>query len=195
MRIFLWRVLALVCLLEAGLAALIWLHWGFGDNGLRLGARYSARISFDLLIVVFTIGPLAALTGLRLLGEWARRGRALGLGFALAHFLHLAWLSAFLLSSGTEPSAPTVIFGGLGYALLAAMVLTSNDAARRRMGAGWKWLHRSGLYYLWFIFTYTYVGRLGRDGGFALGLAVALSALGLRLWALVKARHAKPKAG
>jgi hypothetical protein len=46
----------------------------------------------------------------------------------------------------------TFVASSLAYALLLAMVLTSNSAAQRRMGRGWTWLHRTGMWVFLVIF-------------------------------------------
>jgi DMSO/TMAO reductase YedYZ heme-binding membrane subunit len=86
-------------------------------------------------------------------------------------------------------------FGGLGYVLLAAMVATSNDAAVARLGVRrWRRLHLFGLYYLWFIFAYTFLGSVLEGQPRAAPAAfVALFALALvaRLW--LRRRGAAPR--
>ena len=79
----------------------------------------------------------------------------------------------------------SLIGGGLGYALILAMALTSTDAAQRAMGRWWKRLHRVGIWYVFLIFAQSYAGRLAKFGEHvpegAYGLIVLLTALALRL--------------
>lgn len=169
--------------LAAALAILAYAGHGGGDEGLRMAARYSARLSFLMFLFVFLLRPLStAMPGLRSL---RRDRRGFGLAFAAAHFVHLAALIAYLAAIGEPPNPITVIFGGFGYVLLAAMALTSTDAAMRALGpARWRLLHTVGLYYLWFIFAYTYLGRVQRSPEMAeywLLLAAAVGALAVRL--------------
>ena len=49
--------------------------------------------------------------------------------------------------------------GGLAYAKIYLMALTSNDASQRALGKGWKWLHRIGIHYIWLIFAISYLSR------------------------------------
>jgi DMSO/TMAO reductase YedYZ heme-binding membrane subunit len=89
-----------------------------------------------------------------------------------------------------------LLLGGLGYVVLLALVLTSNDAAVKRLGARWKTLHRFGVHYLWLIFTLTYLGRIAEPNPSSQSyvlFALALGAAALRLAGFVKGRG-QPKA-
>lgn len=157
--------------------------WGHGEGlqGLVMAARYTARLAFALFLVVFLARPLAGLIA----APWLlRERRGLGLAFAGAHFTHLAALTATLVALGEPPALLTAVFGGFGYLVLLAMVVTSTDAARRAMGRGWSALHRFGVYYLWFIFAVTYLRRvMGRPdmAEYWVLLGIALAALAWRL--------------
>jgi hypothetical protein len=169
---------------------------GGDTHGWVMAARYTARLAFVLFMIVFLLAPAMRVTGAALLRPAMRERRGLGLAFAAAHFTHLAALIMALVALGEAPALLTVIFGGFGYVLLAAMALTSNDAALRRIGPQtWRRLHTFGLYYLWFIFTYTYLGRVQRSPEMVeywllLGLAVLV--LAFRLGAPYLARRRMP---
>lgn len=184
---------ALLLGLAAGLAALV-LGLQLGGDTVeqwQLAARYTARIGFFLLMIVFTASSLAALWP----SDWTRRllrdRRWWGLGFAACHTVHLAALLTRSRLAG-EPIEPTsLIGGGLAYVLLFAMVLTSTAAAQRALGRNWKRLHKLGIYYLWLIFLQTYLGRIGDPASRAVGIVlsvVALAAWGLRIAAWLKVR-------
>jgi DMSO/TMAO reductase YedYZ heme-binding membrane subunit len=85
----------------------------------------------------------------------------------------------------------TLIGGGGAYVLLAAMVATSNDASVRALGIRtWKRLHTVGLYWLWFIFAFSYLGRVAEGQiGFVWLLAASLAGLGLRIAARIRHRR------
>jgi DMSO/TMAO reductase YedYZ heme-binding membrane subunit len=60
-----------------------------------------------------------------------------------------------------NPGIVTLIGGGLGYVLIYAMALTSNDSAVKKLGLKrWKQIHRFGANYIGVIFAFTYVGKL-----------------------------------
>jgi len=158
-----------------------WLH----------AARYTARFSFELFVVVFVARPLHQLMPSGTTRWLVRNRRGLGLAFATAHFIHLYALVRFNVAAENVPDAVTLIFGGAAYVLLAAMVATSNDASVRRLGPrNWKRLHTVGMYWLWFIFFQSYAGRVA-DGqrGFVWLLGIAVAALLLRIAAHLKHRR------
>lgn len=181
-----WIALAMGLGLAGGLAAVaIGRGWGTPElDGRVLAARYTARFAFLLFLPVYLastwhrLAPSAA-------SRWAlRRRRALGLGFASAHTVHLAALLAAVRASGEAMAPETAIVGGGAYAMTFAMAATSNDAAVRALGRHWRTLHRIGIHWIWFVFAFSYTGRLAEGRlFFAPFVAAALGALGLRIMA------------
>lgn len=156
--------------------------------GWQMAARYTARLSFFLFLIVYMISPLTrVVTDIPLLQTARRERRGLGLAFAGAHFVHLGALITAIALSDKPPALLTVIFGGFGYVLIAAMALTSNDAAVRRLGVNWRRLHTFGLHYVWFIFAITYARRIAAfpdmlEYKVLLGLAFAALAFRVAVW-------------
>ena len=158
----------------------------------QLAARYTARAAFALFIVTFSASALARLWPGEITRGLLRRRRQWGLGFALAHTIHLAALIHYFRESGEIPQTATVIGGGFAYLLMFAMAATSNDRSVRAMGAWWKRLHKVGIHYIWFNFALTYLGRIFRDGTEAQRLLLfpaCLAALGLRIAAALSVRR------
>jgi methionine sulfoxide reductase heme-binding subunit len=160
---------------------------GLTPGALQLAARYTARLSFLWFLMVFVTRPLA-IRWPRPVTRWMlRRRRHLGLTFALAHTIHLAALSAFIIVSGRPANRVTVVVGGFGYVVLALMAATSNDTSVRLLGAKWKRLHTFGLYYLLFVFVATYLSRFTAPRPpeplpiYAALLMLAAGAIGLRI--------------
>jgi DMSO/TMAO reductase YedYZ heme-binding membrane subunit len=160
-------------------------------EGWRLAARHTARLAFLCFLPVYVasawhrLAPGAA-------SRWAMRNRrSLGLGFATAHGVHLVALVAYNALAGQRPDAATLIGGGGAYVALLAMVATSNDAAVRRLGARrWKRLHAVGIHWLWFVFAFSYAGRVAEGRlAFVPLLGLALGGLGLRIAARLKRRR------
>jgi methionine sulfoxide reductase heme-binding subunit len=150
----------------------------------QLAARWTARVSFPLFMITYAASSLTRLWATPWHRSVLRGRRWWGLGFAAAHTVHLGALTYYLYTYGEPPTFATILGGGLAYALLFLMALTSSDAAMRAMGRGWKRLHSAGIHWLWFIFAFTYLGRVlaGEELPYAaLALLVALSALGLRI--------------
>lgn len=148
-------------------------------EGIKLAARYTARASFLLFLPVFLASALYRLFPGHYTKAMYQNRRRLGLSFALAHTVHLAAFVAYFLAI----KQPVPLLGAPVYVVLYAMVLTSNDAARRAMGANWKRLHKAGIYVLWAAFTLAYTGKAvsGEEIIFTAPLALTCYiAIGLR---------------
>jgi methionine sulfoxide reductase heme-binding subunit len=165
------------------------------DERLQLAARYTARVSFPLFILVYCASSLVRLWPSRLWKAVLRRRRQWGLGFALAHTVHLAALAWFNIAVRSMPAAATLLGGGLAYGLMFAMAATSNDASQRALGEWWKRLHTLGIHWIWFIFAFSYFGRMLDTNDaqrMTTGLIlfpVCIAALGLRIAAALSARR------
>jgi methionine sulfoxide reductase heme-binding subunit len=188
-------IVALSALATAGIAATGYaFQGGWTLDGALAGSRLTARFSFFWFIAAWSASALAFLFP----GGWRavllRRRRAVGLGFATAHFVHLAALLAAIFIFGDTSSITTIIGGGFGYVLIAAMALTSNNAAVRALGPRvWKLLHGTGGYVIAGIFAFSYYGRLETKPLLAfvtLGLIAAAATLRIAAW-LVKQRKAQ----
>lgn len=160
--------------------------------GWQHAARYTARLAFLFFVPVFyarawhQLRPSAA-------SRWALRNRRyLGLAFATAHFVHLFALTRFNVVTDQVPNVVTLIGGGGAYVFIAAMAATSNDWSVRTLGArNWKRLHTVGIFWIWFVFTQSYGGRVAAgDLYFVPFLALALGGLALRLYVRFRRRSA-----
>lgn len=159
-----------------------------------LAARWTARAALPLFLIAFLASAL--------LDHWPgwvtralrRRRRQWGLGFALAHTIHLAALTINLAYFRPRP-LESLIGGGIVYLFILAMALTSNDRMQRGLGRGWIWLHRIGAYAIWGAFFAAYAGRaISADGmtqfvGVSFGLVLLLALL-LRIAGRRRPKHA-----
>lgn len=170
---------------------------GTGEQGLALATRYTVRVSFPLFLLAYVASAWIRLAPSDA-SRWALRNRRyIGLSFALAHFIHLGMIVSYFALTPAEPEAIVVALGGLAYAFIALMALTSNDRSVKALGRNWTRLHTVGIHYVWLIFVLTYAPRLAEPeklwiGVFGTGFAVA--ALGIRLAARFKPRGARPAA-
>jgi hypothetical protein len=170
--------------------------WGFGadEAGLRALVRLTVRVSFLVFITVYAAAPLRRLFPSAATRWLARNRRFLGVSFAWAHGLHAVAivLLARLLGDAFESNATTLVGGGLGYLLTAAMAATSFDRTARWLGPQrWALLHRAGLYWLWFIFALNWTGAaIATSWIYVPFAALTWAAAGLRLAALVARRRA-----
>ena len=166
---------------------------GAGEEGLRVAVRTTARLSAVLLAVTFATSSLNALARSGSSKWLLRNRRHLGLGFAVMHFGHLGVVLALALLHTASFRATTamssVAGGSIGYVWLAAMTVTSFDGTRKRIGPrAWRALHTSGMWVLWAIFVFSYVGRAFSQVIHAVFLGVMLSALGVRVASRLRGR-------
>jgi methionine sulfoxide reductase heme-binding subunit len=159
----------------------------------NLTARWTARAALPLFLVTYVASsalrywPGAATKAL------VRNRRHWGLGFALAHTIHLVALAVNIIH--VQGQALEIVSGGAAaYAILYLMVLTSSNAAQRRLGRWWKRLHSVGMHYLWLVFLVAYGGRaLGADSAArpegVIASLLLIAALSLRIAVWRRARH------
>lgn len=184
--------------LAAGLAALaciIGALWGADQTWQwQLAARYTARVGFPVFVVAYAASSLYALWPGDITRTLLRRRRHWGLGFALTHSVHLVALTGYNMIAHNIPALVTLAGGGGAYAILYVMALTSNDQSMRAMGKWWKRLHTLGIHWLWFIYVFSYFGRImdGKEMGVApYFFPIALLALGLRVAVWMRRRKAR----
>lgn len=168
-------------------AALAALFAGLGsgatiDEGWKLAARFTARVSFWVFLLAYVASAWKRLWPGEFARQLVRNRRGLGLAFAAAHTVHLVALVQYDRVTAQVPDAVTLVVGGGAYVAMFAMAATSNDASVRALGRHWRTLHRVGVHWLWFVFTFSYAGRVAAgDPFFAPMLAAALGGLGLRI--------------
>ena len=168
------RLFCTIAALVAVAAAALGLGWG-EDRAASwlLAARYTARAAFPVFLSVFVASAWQRLAPGALPRWLVAHRRALGLSFATMFTVHLLCLATYSLVSEHLPSPTTLLVGGGAFVAMYALAVTSNDAAVRRLGVRtWRRLHTFGLYYLWFVYTFTYVGRLSRSRDFFAAFAL-----------------------
>ena len=159
-----------------------------GDDhleGAQLAARWTSRVGLPIFLTAYLASTLLALSKSDLTKNLMRRRRQWGLAFAFTHSVHLVMLTYYLTIAGMPPDVITVLGGGLAYVMIYLMALTSNNASMRLLGKNWKRLHVFGIHYIWFIYTFTYAGRLSDAELLPVGMigtGVLIAALMLRLW-------------
>lgn len=188
-----WPLLGWLALLLGLITALVLFYFGVGEPGLRAGIRVTARTSFALFLPAFVASSCVALLPSAGTKWLLRNRRAIGVAFAVSMALH----GALILSLATGYSRsffatvqPTsLIGGGIGYVFIALMALTSFDRTAAWIGRrAWKILHKVGMYYLWIVFTFSYIGRIHAPAYAGL-LALLFLALGMRLAAAHRRRQ------
>lgn len=126
--------------------------------GVRAVAVFSARFALVLFCTAFAASALHTLWPAPRTHWLKRNRRYLGVAFAAAHTVHMAAVIAFAIAAPAlfdtaKPPFAFSILGAIGYLFMYAMVATSFDRTAAWLGkSAWKWLHRSGSYYLWSMF-------------------------------------------
>ncbi len=158
-----------------------------------LAARWTARTAVPVFLVVYLASTLARLNPSPITKSLMRWRRQWGLGFALAHTIHLAALAVNITVYRPRP-LESLTAGAIAYAMIYIMALTSTNAAQRSLGKWWKRIHTFGIHYIWFIFTASYALRSISDEAHyhlegRIMLPVMLAALGLRFLAWRRGRR------
>jgi hypothetical protein len=184
-----WNAVALVAMSALVLAAA-----GTGEDGVRMLIRATARSSAALFLIAFLARPARLLWRSDATAFAIENRRYFGVSMAVSHGIHgiaIAWLlTAF--PSAYSVNATTLIGGGLGFVFIAAMAATSSDAAFEALGrARWQLLHRTGAWYLWLIFAFTFIPdpQHGWDATHAIAVAAFAAAPVVRAAAWAKARR------
>ncbi len=184
-----WISIALVAMSAVVLAAA-----GTEEAGVRMLIRATARSSALLFLVAFLARPLRQLWRSDATTFALRNRRYFGVSMAVSHLIHgsaIVWLfTAF--PSAYQTNAITLVGGGLGFVFIAAMAATSSDAALRKLGrARWTLLHRTGIWYVWFIFAFTFPPDPSRgwDATHAIAVAAFTAAPLVRAAAYLKTRR------
>lgn len=180
-----WTPLLIGLLLSIGA---VMAGFSVGTNhieGAQLAARWTSRVGVPVFLTAYLASTLLRLKSNQLTKALVQRRRQWGLAFAWTHSVHLVALIYYLTITNMPPDLITVLGGGLAYFMIYVMALTSNNWSMRKLGKNWKRLHIFGIHYIWFIYTFTYAGRLAdpdlRHIGI-IGAGLLVLALALRLF-------------
>jgi len=188
-----WRLFAVLTLVLAGLCVWIAGMRQFEVDGVRMVIRFTARTSLLFFCLAFSAAALARLWP-NAWTRWQRRNRRqLGVTFAASHGIHAVAIASFAIMDpvgyAAATSAASYVFGGVGYAFIVAMAATSFDRTAAAIGPrGWRILHLTGGYYLWFQFMVSFGKRIPDMPLYALFLIPLLAVMALRLIAMASAR-------
>ena len=191
-----WRITTLVTFL-----IVVGLMVNFGLAGWEAPAITDAidatgRVSLILFSIAFTSSSVESFWPSSL-SRWTLRNRRwIGLSFASSHFIHLGLIISMTVFFPDpfvrEQSMAQWVFGGLAYAFVMLMALTSTDQAQHWMGMkNWKRLHFVGSHWIWTLFLLTYVKHV-KEGPFWFYLPILVFTLSLI--PIRYAKHTPPKA-
>lgn len=180
-----WSLTGSATVATATLCSFAWTLLGGGLAGWQSVVRTSAKTSLLFFLAAFVASSARALWRTPFTAWLLANRRYVGVSFAASHAIHLLGiLTVAQLSPDFSRSATTLIFGGFGYVLLFAMAATSFDGAVARLGRRrWALLHKTGMYYLWFLFVISYLPRaVVESPGYWLLAGPLLAAAALRLF-------------
>jgi hypothetical protein len=192
-----WTLTGVLALAISVMALAIAASHQFDTEGMRAVIRATARTSLLLFCLAYTASALHRLWP----GAWTRwqrrNRRYLGVAFGASHGVHAVAIVSLVLVApdllGAVASPDMLIFGGLGYAVIVAMVATSFDRSAALIGPrAWRLLHWTGAHFVWLSFIVTFGKRTGPHPaywGFIALLAVAM-ALRLLAWRVAARRSA-----
>ena len=181
-----WRLFALLTLILTALCIWIAGMRDFEIEGVRMVIRFTARTSLMFFCLAFSAAALARLWP-NAFTRWQRRNhRYLGVTFAASHALHAAAIIAF---ANMDPAGfadvtnlAGYVFGGIGYAFIIAMTVTSFDVTAAAFGPrAWRALHLVGGYYLLLQFSVSFGKRIPEMPLYALGLAALMAVFAIRM--------------
>lgn len=170
------------------LMALALLTWhGFDVDGIRLVIRATAQTSLVLFCLAFSASALARLRP-NAWTRWQRQNRRyLGVSFAASHAVHAVAIVSFALIDPLHfhqvTSLASFLFGGIAYAFIVAMTITSFDATAAWVGPrNWRLLHTVGGYDIWLTFLISEGMRAVHGGSYYwLPTAILVAVMALRL--------------
>jgi sulfoxide reductase heme-binding subunit YedZ len=188
-----FRLLALLTLVLAVLCVWIAGMRQFEVEGVRMVIRFTARTSLLFFCLAFSAAALARLVPNAFTRWQLRNRRYLGLTFAASHALHAGAIYAFAKMDPTGFAMATnlasYVFGGIGYAVIIAMAVTSFDRTAAALGArAWRALHLVGGYYLLLQFMVSFGKRIPAMPLYSLFLIPLFAVLALRLIAMASAK-------
>lgn len=151
----------------------------------------SVRCAIPFFLVAFTASAFATLWPNRLT-RWALSNRRyFGLTFAFGMSWHLTFVAYFLIMFGVHLNRIALMLDLIGLGFLIALTLTSfRRIGRCLSGQTWKYLHRAGVYWIWILLTYIYLGgaRDERDPFSLSVLGILGAAWGVRVAAWKRRR-------
>jgi sulfoxide reductase heme-binding subunit YedZ len=192
-----WRLFAVLTLILTALCVWIAGMRGFEVDGIRMVIRFTARTSLLFFCLAFSAAALARLWPNVFTRRLRRNRRYIGVTFAASHALHAVAIAIFAaidpVGFAGATSLASYIFGGIGYAFIAAMTVTSFDTTAAVLGPrAWRALHLVGGYYLLLQFTVSFGKRIPEMPLYALFLIPLVAVFVLRMVAMAQRPAPQP---
>ncbi len=161
--------------------------------------RLSAKLAFFVYALIFMARPLQQLFPTPVTQSLLRSRPFLGLSFAAVMSAHLALIAWwFVFVARESPPVTTLLIGGIAYAFIFLMAITTFAAPARVLGPqNWRRLHRTGLYFVGAVFLNALIPdviAMPSDPVYLAAGIVMVIAITLRMTTFVKSRNQKTAA-
>ena len=189
-----WLVLSLAIVVSATYSALYLAASAVSEAHTGVLLRLTARLALALFLLILVARSLQQLRPSSIGRSLLRNRRYIGIALAGVMTVHLALIVlhwGFIL----ERSIPVkiLLFGGGAYVMMYLMLITSFDRPAAVIGRGnWRRLHKTGLYWLGFVFIYTLVPEsleALQDPAYPALIMLTLLAVGIRVAAFAGKRQ------
>jgi len=188
---FVWRVFLAAAASIAIAAATYFGVAGTGDEAIVTSIILSGQLAFVLYVLVLLARPLQQIIPSPPVNSLRRNRRFVGVAFAGIMATHLL-LIIFRVKQSPDLDFPLQILlvGGGAYMMIGLMFITSFEQPRNALGPrAWKWLHRTGLIWIGFVFAAPgSLEDLGDPGYLKFGIPVAFALL-IRATAWLRSRQ------
>jgi hypothetical protein len=176
-RLF-WALAALVSVAIAAKLPFVDLHT---PQGILAMVDRGVHYALPFFLVAFSASSLVVLFPGAFTRWLLANRRYFGLTFAVGMLWHFSFLALLQIRFHKISFSWLIALDFVGAALLLAMTVTSFRRLSRWLSpAGWRRLHKTGVYVIWWIATYTYLGALPWTHGIKAHLPIAaLLAAGL----------------
>ncbi len=178
-----------IVVLIATVTAVYFMAYGHSEESLRILIRRSAQAAVCLFALAFSSSGLHALFRSSVTEYLLRKRPFLGLAFGVFHTFHLVtlvWLQQAFHPVFTLAKTSSLTGGGLAYAFMYLMMLTTLPSIRAGLPVrAWSLLHLVGGYWIWLIFFRSYYKNVVERGQYYGLFAIITITLVIRIIHLV----------
>ncbi len=183
-----WTVLLTTMLVVGAVVLTIFEIGGTDKETVSLTLRLTAFSSLLIFLLLFIARPLRQLLDSPLTRTLKDNRRYFGIALAGSHTVHLVLIVIYVFGVGVP--FQTLFIGGVAYAFLYAMLITSFDAPAAAIGPlAWRCLHKAGLYWIGGTFAFTLSKNFIANPDslvHQLAVAIILAAIGVRAFAYLR---------
>ncbi len=155
--------------------------------------RSTAQFSFILFMLAFSASSLYYFWKNKFTKWLLANRRYLGVSFAVSHYIHLFALLMMTFYSSFNVFVDRGLFatigGGTAYVFITIMTITSFDSTRNLLSTkNWKRVHTIGSYFIWIIFTKSYLPEIANTPKTAIFSIILIGVILLRILKSIKTK-------